>query len=40
MPAGRRYALLDWAERNGSIIIEDDYNSELRYDSRPVPSSG
>ena len=38
MPAGRRYALLDWAERNGSIIIEDDYNSELRYDSRPVPS--
>ncbi|MGI6733349.1 MAG: PLP-dependent aminotransferase family protein [Anaerovoracaceae bacterium] len=38
MPAGRRYALLDWAYRNKSIIIEDDYNSELRYDSRPVPS--
>ncbi len=38
MPAGRRYALLDWAFNNKSIIIEDDYNSELRYDSRPVPS--
>lgn len=38
MPAGRRYALLDWAYQNNSIIIEDDYNSELRYDSRPVPS--
>ncbi len=38
MPAGRRYALLDWAYQNRSIIIEDDYNSELRYDSRPVPS--
>ena len=38
MPIARRYALLDWAFLNSSIIIEDDYNSELRYDSRPVPS--
>lgn len=38
MPIGRRYALLEWADRNGSIIIEDDYNSELRYFTRPVPS--
>ena len=38
MPAARRYALLDWAAANGSIIIEDDYNSELRYTGRPVPS--
>ncbi len=38
MPVARRYALLDWALQNNSIIIEDDYNSELRYDSRPVPS--
>lgn len=38
MPIARRYALLDWAFRNSSIVIEDDYNSELRYDSRPVPS--
>ncbi len=38
MPAARRYALLDWSYNNKSIIIEDDYNSELRYGSRPVPS--
>lgn len=38
MPIARRYALLEWAARNESIIIEDDYNSELRYFSRPVPS--
>ena len=38
MPIARRYALLEWAARNESIIIEDDYNSELRYFNRPVPS--
>lgn len=38
MPAARRYALLDWAGANNSVIIEDDYNSELRYSARPVPS--
>jgi GntR family transcriptional regulator/MocR family aminotransferase len=38
MPVARRYALLDWALKNRSIIIEDDYNSELRYAGRPVPS--
>lgn len=38
MPAGRRYQLLDWAKDNNSIIIEDDYDSELRYFGRPVPA--
>ena len=38
MPIGRRYQLLDWAERNRSLIIEDDYDSELRYFGRPVPA--
>lgn len=38
MPIARRYALLDWASKNQSIIIEDDYNSELRYFGKPVPS--
>ncbi|WP_206460272.1 MocR-like pyridoxine biosynthesis transcription factor PdxR [Anaerovorax sp. IOR16] len=38
MPIGRRYALLDWASQNNSIIIEDDYNSELRYFGKAVPS--
>ena len=38
MPAGRRHQLLDWATDNSSIIIEDDYDSELRYFGKPVPS--
>lgn len=38
MPVGRRYELLDWAVENDSIIIEDDYDSELRYFGKPVPA--
>ena len=37
MPIGRRYELLHWAEANDSVIIEDDYDSELRYFGRPIP---
>lgn len=38
MPVGRRYELLRWAESNDSYIIEDDYDSELRYFGKPVPA--
>lgn len=38
IPAGRRYKLLEWADRNNSYIIEDDYDSELRYFGRPIPA--
>ena len=38
MPVGRRFELLNWASRNDSYIIEDDYDSELRYFGRPVPA--
>ncbi len=38
MPVGRRYELLKWAESNDSYIIEDDYDSELRYFGKPVPA--
>ncbi len=38
MPIGKRYELLDWARKNDSIIIEDDYDSELRYFGKPIPS--
>lgn len=38
MPIGNRYQLLDWAEDNRSIILEDDYDSELRYFGNPVPA--
>ena len=36
MTAGRRLALLDWAFRQGTWILEDDYDSEYRYVSRPL----
>lgn len=38
MPVQKRLKLLDWAMRKNAIIIEDDYDSELRYNSRPIPS--
>jgi len=34
----RRLALLDWAGRHNAWIIEDDYDGEYRYVSRPLPS--
>lgn len=34
----RRIALLGWAEKNSSWIIEDDYDSEFRYQGRPLPA--
>jgi GntR family transcriptional regulator/MocR family aminotransferase len=34
----RRVALLDWAARNKAWIIEDDYDGEYRYVSRPLPA--
>lgn len=40
MPISKRQALLAWARENGHYIIEDDYDSELRYNSRPIPSIG
>lgn len=38
MPISRRIKLLEWAVKNNGFIIEDDYDSELRYNSRPIPS--
>jgi GntR family transcriptional regulator / MocR family aminotransferase len=34
----RRQALLSWAADTGAWIIEDDYDSEFRYGSRPLPA--
>ncbi|SDH15081.1 GntR family transcriptional regulator / MocR family aminotransferase [Paraburkholderia steynii] len=34
----RRLALLDWATRNNAWVIEDDYDGEYRYVSRPLPA--
>jgi len=38
MSAARRLALLEWARRRSAWIIEDDYDSEYRYVSRPLGS--
>jgi len=38
MSASRRLRLLNWAQASGAWIIEDDYDSEYRYESRPVAS--
>jgi GntR family transcriptional regulator/MocR family aminotransferase len=36
MSAPRRLELLEWAEANDALIIEDDYDSEFRYEGRPL----
>lgn len=36
MPLARRLALLQWAQTHQALIIEDDYDGELRYDGRPL----
>jgi GntR family transcriptional regulator/MocR family aminotransferase len=36
MSATRRLQLLEWARRESAWIIEDDYDSEYRYDSKPI----
>ena len=38
LPVARRQALLDWARREHVVIVEDDYDSELRYTSAPLPA--
>ena len=38
MSASRRLQLLEWAQNTGSWIIEDDYDSEYRYESLPIAS--
>jgi GntR family transcriptional regulator/MocR family aminotransferase len=36
MSRDRRFELLQWAEKNGAYIIEDDYDSDFRYDGPPI----
>lgn len=38
MSARRRFDVLSWARRAGCYLIEDDYDSEYRFGSSPVPS--
>lgn len=34
----KRLMAIDWARRTGGYIVENDYDSDLRYNTRPIPS--
>ncbi|MFJ6983592.1 MULTISPECIES: PLP-dependent aminotransferase family protein [unclassified Streptomyces] len=34
--ARRRTTAIDWARARGTVVLEDDYDGEFRYDRRPV----
>jgi GntR family transcriptional regulator / MocR family aminotransferase len=38
LSVARRIALLTWAQTNESLIVEDDYDSEFRFDTSPLPA--
>jgi GntR family transcriptional regulator / MocR family aminotransferase len=38
LPIGKRQKLLKWAAKMNAFIIEDDYDSEFRYESKPIPA--
>ncbi|HJV37070.1 PLP-dependent aminotransferase family protein [Geomonas sp.] len=38
MPIASRLKVIEWAEAGGNLVIEDDYDSELRYHGKPIPS--
>ena len=38
LPIERRMKLIDWANQSGGLIFEDDYDSQYRYNQRPIPS--
>lgn len=38
MPVSRRIDLLNWASQTQSYIIEDDYDSEFKYETDNIPS--
>lgn len=38
LPIDRRQALLAWARAHHVVVVEDDYDSELRYTSQPLPA--
>lgn len=38
LPVARRQALTAWARKTGAVVVEDDYDSEFRYDVGPLPA--
>lgn len=37
MPVNKRMELLEWADKNNGLIIEDDYDAMIRYGGMPIP---
>ena len=38
IPITNRIKILEWANKNDALIIEDDYDTELSFYNRPIPS--
>ncbi|MDR5709529.1 MAG: PLP-dependent aminotransferase family protein [Armatimonadota bacterium] len=38
LPLARRISLLEWARSAGAFVVEDDYDSELRFHGPPLPA--
>ena len=38
MSLARRLALIEWSRTEGTVVIEDDYDSEYRYSGAPLPA--
>jgi GntR family transcriptional regulator/MocR family aminotransferase len=38
LPMQRRQAAIAWARRSGAMIIEDDYDGDIRYEGAPLPA--
>jgi len=38
IPASNRISLIKWANNNNKLIIEDDYDSDFRFDGKPLPT--
>ena len=38
LPLARRLELLEWAKHSNGFVIEDDFDSEIRYEGQPLPA--
>ncbi len=38
LPMRRRRAVIEWARRTGCVLVEDDYDGDLRYEGSPLPA--
>ena len=38
LPMQRRRAVIEWAKRTSCVIVEDDYDGDLRYEGSPLPA--